>query len=278
MAQSLMSGQVRLQVIAPGVDSELSLVPASAELLEACHFSSDHWQNLLSSTKYRVICFVDGAIAGLSTLEPVGKYAHLADTVVSRKFEDYGLDTIMEYQRDALRIERGLIPYASCITIGVRGQALKAARGMQPINIRYGYWRFRPDARDVRSAVTYLGSPRLPGIVTTDSTEIDNKNGRIRVSATSISYLTGQVPIIQSFPSYYVEALIPPSFNPWTMRDLGFKFAGIDVDIAVPYCGVLWQYKNEVYNEGQRGGGDFNTEPDIILRNVMDSCLGSTFS
>ena len=75
-----------------------------------------------------------GNLVGFGTIKQSAPYAVLSNLLVNDAFRGLGVGSRIEEARMQIVSRLGLVPYSSCVTVGVQSQRLKQKHGLIPIN------------------------------------------------------------------------------------------------------------------------------------------------
>ncbi|HEU0149707.1 MAG TPA: hypothetical protein VFR21_22860 [Bradyrhizobium sp.] len=219
-------------------------------LFKESYFRYHYLSKLMSTDRFRIVALQDTRVCGFCSVQSLNGYGVLSNLLVATSARGSGIAGLMEDLRQQICARENLIPYVSCVTVGMQSQRLKARRGMIPINVKFGYRRnvFRPG--DLSSAVCFLGAGPLPPAAGMDTLKVDTEQKRIRIIAQDLAFLDRTLRGFGHEDSYYIDVLAAPGLPRRGLAERGLVAHGLDIEAGDRVWGSLWQVPNGVYRQG----------------------------
>ena len=241
-----------------------------------CFYHHYHYLQTLADVEMARFLIRDslGDVIGFATIRQRGAFAILSNLLVVLSHQGKGLGVLLETARMSYANRNGLTSYSSCVTVGVKSQALKLRFGLAAINYKLGYRRDVFTSDDVSSAVTFCGALSGVPFVSKNCFIVNRELGRRRVICATQAGVERAVTILKGNKNDYVDLLLTPGLQP----PEGFVFQGADLDLKTMCLGELWQLDNNVRLLGLRGALDLSVPKELIEQSMFDlqDCEGKS--
>jgi hypothetical protein len=266
MWKELFPGEaVTLATFRPGESMPPQVGDHVTSLFVEFYYRYHYLTKITGADRFRIVASIRGRICGFCTIEPVNGYGVLSSLLVLEAAQGRGIGGLMEDKRLQICLSENLIPYSSCVTVGLQSQRLKMRRQMLPINVKFGYRRdvFKPE--DISSAVTFVARVPLPRPVNANAVKIDNDNNRIRIIARDLRFLEAVVDDLEGDDNSYIDVLASPDLSDSAFEESDLVFHGLDIQVHDRVWGYLWQIRNAVYRQGAAVRNDIVMPVEQIL-------------
>jgi GNAT superfamily N-acetyltransferase len=227
-------------------------------LFSKVYHSYHYMSEAISSDRTRILLKNNELLVGYCTVLPYGRFGYLSNLVVDPESQGRGLGSCLENERANVCHRLDLIPYVSCVTVGVQSQRSKVSMGLQRMNIKFGYRMGVFSENDVSSAATYSGSINgISQFTGNDATVLlSDQQRRLRHYCNSYDALAATLVSSTRLDDYYIEIFCPFEVCAFALDNPNLHYLGVDLDLSRQEYGFLLQIKNTRYRKSISQGLD----------------------